>query len=246
MPAQLSPVEVGLVQSRNSAARAMIESVAQTGSGQFNQTVLDYQQVWNSTRAATNAQSQYVLGRNVWYGLEEDGMFGPQTSGTVALIMGDPPPPRRARDMPIWYARNRDRVTALAPMNTVPVEPVLDPVVPAPPAPESGPLVRQVSDTQETVVEMVGPDPGPPAGPSAPIVPPVEPAMLVAEDAIEPMSPAPIVSAEPGPPEVVEFMMEDTAVVATAEPRNFMFAAIGVGALALGGTLFYFLRRKRR
>lgn len=241
---ELSPASSGAVAERNAAAQAMALRLAQTGSGRYLAEVETYQIVWNSTRMATREQAQIVglspqQAIQITPTLEVDGKFGPNTSGTLCTIMGNPCPPRRAAGMPVWVAQNQDRVAALVAPSGPPVEELIDPAPPeiVPPATNPQPDTSSGSMTvQVTVAEDTT---------SGPVV---EPAPRPERTSL-PVPVAPAVERV----EVLDFADEpglETPII-TARPQSRVpVVAVLLGAAALGGTFWWFQygrgRRRRR
>lgn len=250
MPTELTPAQIGLIQSRNAAAQGMVYAVANTGSGQYLPAVERYQQVWNTARQASIAQLRLVApdaSAALIRQLVEDGQYGPGTASTLHLIIGDPRPPTRASGMPVWFAQNQDRVAQLVPIQVQPVETLIEPVA-ARPNPMSEQVVDQAANSGAMAQEIIGPDVGPSATPDAP-------AIVAASTAPGELIPE-VEELQAGPPEVVEFEEErvverptqysfetDIPILATSRRGLYPFVALGVGAAALGGVLYYFTRR---
>lgn len=156
MPQMLSPEATGLVEARNRAAQAMALRLAETGSGQYTAEVETFQLVWNQARSATREQLQIVglsasQARQLTPALVVDGMFGPNTSGALYVIVGDPRPPRRASGMPAWVAANMASLTSIVAPGEPPVGEVIAPVVI-----DSNPQVQPSSGGQVVVDEIDG------------------------------------------------------------------------------------------
>jgi hypothetical protein len=167
---QLNPAQIGVVQTLLAASREMIIVVANTGSGKFTESVLEFQRLWNEAEPVLTQ-----LGSSgQFFRLVADGMYGPNTSNALTATIGTDGftsrPPRYAAQMPTWYAANRDMVDALAPMQTVPVNEILDPWQGAPEynadtivdEARSGSLATEVT-SRDTAVE---PSASMPAAPS--------------------------------------------------------------------------------
>jgi hypothetical protein len=136
MAGQLTVSESDTVVQRNHLAQAMVMAVARTGSGLYLQEVQDFQRFWNSSLPVTVKQAQAAgVGSSAITQLKkqvlvEDGQYGPKTSVTLGIIVGNPAPPQRASGMTVWYAQNRTRVDGLSPMETVPIDQITTPTPP--------------------------------------------------------------------------------------------------------------------
>ena len=242
----LSTVSAGAVIERNRAAQTMALRVGETGSGLYLAEVETYQQVWNATRLATQEQAR-IAGLSATQAdritpiLEEDGQFGPHTSATLCVIVGDPCPPQRATGMPVWVAQNHDRIMALVPPGSPPVEELItpDPGNIAPPANNAPPPSTGSGATVFTVPDEVSsPPPGPPE-----VVYYDRPAE---EDVVEADAEAVL------PASYVDFTDEpgnETPIVTTRPVSRVPWVAVLLGAAGLGGTFWLYQyggKRRRR
>ncbi len=157
MPQTLTPQATGQVETRNRAAQAMSLRLAETGSGQYQQEVETFQVVWNQARSATREQMEIIgmtaaQAQQLTPELSVDGQFGPNTSGALYALVGDPRPPQYARGMPAWVSANMGTLMSLVSPGEPPVGEVISPEIVI----DTNPQVQPSSGGQVVVDEING------------------------------------------------------------------------------------------
>lgn len=225
----------------------MIQSLATTGSGNYNPVVEEYQRTWNDTRATIERVDPAL-----WRKLTEDGKYGPNTAWTLGQLV-KVPPPTRAYQMPPWYSANQSMVDAMG-YSPAPTTPASAPS----PGYEPTPIPVPVDSAKNVVPGIPAPVAPPPPMPTPPMP---EPAAVVPS--------APIPSGEreltaPGSPIVVvgksaTTLMEDDPspppasqelpalpVYGKVPKGDAPIIAVVAGAVALAGVTGYLIWRRRR
>jgi hypothetical protein len=242
--APLTPAESDTVFQRNHLAQAMVVAVARTGSGLFLQEVKDFQSFWNSTKATTVRQMR-VVGLSASQAaaltptLVVDGQYGPKTAGVLGTIVGPPAPPTRASGMTVWYAQNRSRVDALAPMNTVPITEVITPTMPST-DPSGGVATMTTSVASGSTVRSTVIDATSPA--VSQLQPNAQDPVVVQPDTSGVVEPASHVTSKIT---IVDMTGPDADIPIVATPRKggVPIMAMLFGGAALGGILYFFTRK---
>ena len=128
----LAPAEVSQTQVLKRLVQLMVQKLVQTGSGQYQKEVWDFQRAWNDYAAvfakiqpaiATPSDVCVRMGSTVkHFVLIDDGQYGPKTATALYYLVGKPRPPCKASGMAAWYVSNQDKIDALTPPTTYPVD----------------------------------------------------------------------------------------------------------------------------
>lgn len=129
---QLAPAEVSQTQVLKRLVQLMVKQLVLSGSGQFQQQVMDFQRAWNGYAAVfAKVQPAIVTPSDVCYRagdrvrhfvLDDDGQYGPKTATALYYLVGPPRPPCRASGMAAWYAANHAKIDALVEPTSYPVD----------------------------------------------------------------------------------------------------------------------------
>lgn len=132
VPVQLSPDEVSQTQTLKRLVQLMVKQLVLSGSGQFQQQVMDFQKAWNGYAAvfakvqpsiATPSDVCYrESGRVRHFMLTEDGQYAAKSATALYYLVGPARPPCKASGMAAWYVSNHDRIDALTPPTNYPVD----------------------------------------------------------------------------------------------------------------------------
>jgi len=218
----LTPADLSQLAAVETAARAMIERLARTGSGNFQQPVKAFQISWNNARSVITKVPAAVFAR-----LTPDGKYGKNTAGALAqLLPATAPPPTRAYQIPTWYAQHGETVAAMG-MYRPPPDP-LPPPITGPPMPVPVPARSALDPPQQVVPapplpipQPPPPPPRPPAAVPAPVAAPVmapPPAPPVAVAQIPVIQPSMPVSPGPAPVIVVPVPAPAPPAIPAAPP----------------------------
>jgi len=245
--ANWTPADEGMLQQLRSAAKTMVVSVAKTGSSHFNQDVLTFQRQWNVSKPTIIKALAMVKGWHIslasqyFVALKEDGGYGQHTGTALTMIVTPgPKPPLTASQMTLYYANNADFINSLAPAQTTPLPAQLHntstastttahtssakvaasatyiPKVTKPSGTVSTSKVVLTKKTTASTVKKMNPP--------------------VPKQTVPNMSQA----------QVLDFSQDatPTTVVATPHGTDYKLIAVGVGGVALGGVLFWMLKRR--
>lgn len=245
--ADWTPADDGMLQQLKATAKAMIISVAKTGSSHFNPDVIAFQRQWNVSKAMIIKALAIVKGWSLtqaspyFVSLAEDGGYGKHTGTALnMLITPGPAAPLTASQMTLYYANNADFVGGLSSPTTV-VPPALHNT--------SSPSTSTAHTSPQVVAA------------TAAYVPNVtKPASVSTSKVVVTKKPAAGTVKKMNPPipkqtvpnvqnaQVLDFTQDKTptTVVATPVGTDYKLIAVGVGGLALGGVLFWMLKRSSK
>lgn len=129
---QLAPVEVSQTQVLKRLVQLMVKQLVLSGSGQFQQQVMDFQKAWNGYAAIfAKVQPSITTPSDVCFResarvrhfmLVEDGQYGAKSATALYYLVGPPRPPCRASGMAAWYASNHDKIDGLVEPTSYPVD----------------------------------------------------------------------------------------------------------------------------
>jgi hypothetical protein len=250
----LTNAEQNMLDQMRFHAQNLIVSVSRTGSGTYNSDVLDFQNAWNSFRATITSLLRRIGSSQKWFSLVEDGKYGPNTSRAVTYFLpsGYGTFPTRAAQMPVWYAQHESYVDGLVPPSSPPLQSVIDGGQVDPNATHDQAAVEDAINASGSTVRNVVPvgipassanPPGPPqvVNQNPPQGPPAYgPQVTEVVNSMSPSDPA---------AEIInmDFDAEQGShVVGTRVASRIPWLATAIGAVGLGGVLYYWTKKKKR
>ena len=250
--ADWTPADEGMLQQLRNTARAMVISVAKTGSSHFNTEVLTFQKQWNVSKPTIIKALALVQGWTIaqasphFVALKEDGGYGLHTAGALSLLVTPgPKPPATASNMTLYYANNASFIDSLVPPQTT----VIPPVVQSPGVSSQATVIQpQTNNAQIQAAASYVPAVAKQASGSISTSNVVVSKKTTTKGASKVRSPLPAATVPESKAQVLDFTQDPspTTVVATPVGTDYRLLAIGVGGLALGGVFFMMLRNRKR
>jgi len=248
-----------IVEMRGFAQR-MIASVARTGTSASLPEVVDFQAAWNHAGPVVASVLKKLGSSRRWATLVVDGRYGPNTASALCTIICGGAigvPPTKASGMPVWYAQNKDAVDGLGPPTPEPLTSVLNQPPPVP-VDDTADATAVLNSSGSTIRNTV------PVGPPPSASPPPEPVIIetrsspISNGIIPPQTEVIGPAEGPSSADVIaqqaleidtgyDFAGDEGSTIISARPTSRVpWLAAGIGAVGLGGLLFWWTQRKGR
>lgn len=249
----LTPVEDQARVELNQFGIAMIHSLSQYPGGQPGAlpAVKDFQHIWNQDKVEIQSILTKVGSSVKWWKLTEDGLWGKNTAaamGICCLLPGTPAPPLKSSGIAAWYAANQSVIDQAMMPTTVPAQVVTDAIKPplaTTPVAQQQTTQTAVATAQDGTSVVTQMATSTPTTTSAPAKRPAKrevQSTMVPDSAKKDITAAGATETQP-----IDVDFETGSAIIAAPTRSRVpWIAAGVGAVLLGGALWYMGGSRRR